>query len=253
MPPKPMTGKSRANHASRKLRRDDIVASILSPSGEYERYLTLGGLAQERKSKAKDEFQDELVGKILVVDARFGGLKDGLLDEAAMDSPTADGSDEWGKQAGFRMRRATSDDYESKDEDWRFEDDFVLRSDGNGDPEEWLVVEHYKSAAQTEDARSISGRRSLPSIKTGPSRGPGELPRRSAFPASPPKRWRSRLPCTTRARRRRAGSALSGRNATRRDTVSPALSPRRAGRSDQAILDGYRHEFGSLPYVEAKT
>jgi hypothetical protein len=73
------------------LRRDDIVALILSSSGAYAGLFTLGDLAQERKGKAKDEFQDELVGKILVVDARFGGLKDGLLD-AASDGPfeTAD-------------------------------------------------------------------------------------------------------------------------------------------------------------------
>ena len=184
---------------AKKLRRDDIVAFALSPGGDYGARYTLGGLAQERKSKSKDEFQDELVGKILVVDARFSGLKDGLLDVACDRFPdTADGSTEWGMQAQFRVRRPTSDDYESRDEDWRFEDGFVLRSDVNGDPEEWLVVEHYRDAAQREDARSISRPQELAEHQIGQSRGPEKLPRRSAFPASPLKHWRLRLPCTSR-------------------------------------------------------
>ena len=50
---------------------------------------------------------------------------------------------------------------EGKDDNWRFEDDFVVRSDGNGDPVEWLVVEHFKSTAQSEEGRSISGPQEL--------------------------------------------------------------------------------------------
>ena len=51
--------------------------------------MTLGDLAQERKGRAKADFHDVLAGKILVVDARFGGLMiNGLLnDEVDSDPP----------------------------------------------------------------------------------------------------------------------------------------------------------------------
>ncbi len=155
-----------AEHAS-DLKRDDIVALILTSSGAYVGCYTLGDVAKERKGNAKDEFQDDLIGKILVVDARFGGLRDGLLDSASDASvETADTSDRWSKEAGFRVRRArTSPEGNvllgALSDNWRFEDDFDLRRDGDGVPLERLVVEHFKEGAQKEDARSISNPQEL--------------------------------------------------------------------------------------------
>ncbi|MGC1561186.1 MAG: hypothetical protein WA820_15235, partial [Bradyrhizobium sp.] len=200
-----------------------------------------------------DEFHEALVAKILVVDARFGGLKDGMLDSKEDNgSPTADASDDWSKEAGFRIRRATSDDYESKEEDWRFEDDFVLRSDANGDPEEWLVVEHYRSAAQSEDARSVSRPQELGehqswaeqkarciAAKIGLSGIAAEALALSAFVHDGGKRslrWQ-------RAFRAQRGAKIYDLAVPLAKTLGPI---------DQAILDGYRHEFGSLPYAEAQ-
>jgi CRISPR-associated endonuclease/helicase Cas3 len=72
----------------RELQRDDIVALILSPSAEYDRHLTLGDLAQDRKGRAREDFHEILAGKILVIDARFSGLaSDGLLNEHADSDP----------------------------------------------------------------------------------------------------------------------------------------------------------------------
>ena len=167
-------------------------------------------------------------------------------------SPTADASDDWSKEAGFRIRRATSDDYESKEEDWRFEDDFVLRSDANGDPEEWLVVEHYRSAAQSEDARSVSRPQELGehqswaeqkarciAAKIGLSGIAAEALALSAFVHDEGKRslrWQ-------RAFRAQCDAKIYGLAVPLAKTLGPI---------DQAILDGYRHEFGSLPYAEAQ-
>ena len=246
-------GSARAPQHAGELQRDDIVLLILSPSAEYEQHLTLGDLAQDRKGRAKDEFHEAPVAKILVVDARFGGLKDGMLDSKEDNgSPTADASDDWSKEAGFRIRRATSDDHESKEEDWRFEDDFVLRSDANGDPEEWLVVEHYRSAAQSEDARSVSRPQELGehqswaeqkarciAAKIGLSGIAAEALALSAFVHDEGKRS---------LRWQRAFRAQ--RDAKIYDLAVPLAKT--LGPIDQAILDGYRHEFGSLPYAEAQ-
>jgi len=234
------------------LQRDDIVLLILSPSAEYERHLTLGDLARDRKGRTKDEFHDTLVAKILVVDARFGGLKDGMLDGKEDNGfPTADTSDDWSKEADFRVRRATSDDYESKVENWRFEDDFVLRSDGNGDPEEWLVVEHYKSAAQSEDARSVSR--------------PQELGEHQSWAEQKARCVAAKIDLSAIAAEALAVAAFlhdEGKKASRWQRAFRAphekdeagaykIFAKTRGPINQQILDGYRHEFGSLPYAEA--
>ncbi|MFZ3235218.1 MAG: helicase-related protein, partial [Stellaceae bacterium] len=139
------------------LRSNDIAVFILSSDGSYAGRSTIHDLAEQRKGGAKEELFKALAEQVLVVDVRFGGLLGGMLDPKADNAfATADTCDAWRKEAGLRVRRVTPEEYESKEHDWRFEDDFVLRSDGNGDPEEWLVVEHYKSTAQSEDARSVS-------------------------------------------------------------------------------------------------
>jgi CRISPR-associated endonuclease/helicase Cas3 len=87
---------------------------------------------------------------------RFGGLKDGLLDPDASDhAETADISTKWNKVAQFRVRRVEAL-YEELEEEWRFEDVFVIRCNDEGEALEWLRVEHLKSAAHKEDARSIA-------------------------------------------------------------------------------------------------
>jgi CRISPR-associated endonuclease/helicase Cas3 len=139
------------------LRGNEIAVFVLSSDGSYAARFTLHDLAQRRKGGAEEKMFKALAEQVLVVDARFGGLMGGMLDPKADSGfATADTYDAWSKEAGFRVRGATPEDNESKEGDWRFEDDFVLRSDGNGDPEERLVIEHYKSATQSEDARSVS-------------------------------------------------------------------------------------------------
>jgi CRISPR-associated endonuclease/helicase Cas3 len=239
------------------LRRDDIVGLILSSSGAYAGRYTLGDLAQERKGKAKDEFQDELVGKTLVIDARFSGLKDGLLDAASGDPlETADDTEEWSKEAQFRVRRVKSNPNgaavaKRQEDRWRFEDDFDLRRDSEGRPVEQLIVEHYRDAAQKEDARSISE--------------PQELTVHQGWARSEMLRIAKTIGLSSAAANALAvGASLhdegkkaprwqrafrASRDAERFGLAGPLAKTR--GPIDQAILGGYRHEFGSLPHVEA--
>jgi CRISPR-associated endonuclease/helicase Cas3 len=141
----------------RKLRGDDIAAFVLAPDGSYARRFTLKELIEPRKGGAKDDFHKNLAEKLLILDVRFGGWRDGMLDAKGDDIvPTADANDGWSKDVKFRVRRVTSEADEKKEDDWLYEDDFVLKRDVEGQPEERLVVEHYKDAAQSEDARSVS-------------------------------------------------------------------------------------------------
>jgi CRISPR-associated endonuclease/helicase Cas3 len=236
---------------ARTLRRDDIVALILSPSGAYSGRYTLDHLAQERKGKAKDEFQDELIGKTLVIDGHFGGLQDGMLDIAREGPPeTADDTEKWSKEAQFRVRRVKSSLPEEQEDGWRFEDDFVLRRDREGTALEWLVVEHFRDAAQNEDSRSISN--------------PQELTRHQDWARSEMLRIAKAVGLSSAAADALAiGAGLhdEGKKAPRWQRAFKAprekdehgadkIFAKTLGPINQAILGGYRHEFGSLPCVE---
>jgi CRISPR-associated endonuclease/helicase Cas3 len=232
------------------LRHNDIVALILSPSGTYAGRYTLGDLVQERKGRAKEEFEDELVGKILVVDGRFGGLKDGMLHAASEGPPeTADNTENWNKEAQFRVRRVESLSAEQKD-GWRFEDDFVVRRDGEGTPLERLVVEHFRDAAQKEDARSIAKPQGLAAHQ---DRARREMLRIAedvgvSSVAANALAVGAGLHDEGKKALRWQRAFKAPRDADRFGLAGPLAKTR--GPIDQAILAGYRHEFGSLPCVE---
>jgi CRISPR-associated endonuclease/helicase Cas3 len=249
-------GAAGAGEAATELQRNDVIVLVLSPSAEYERHLTLGDLAQERKGKAK-ELNDVLAEKILVVDARFGGLTDGVLNDKGDDGfPTADACGKWSGKAGFRVwlsnhAQEEKDEKEGDAQDWHFEDEFIVRRGDDGDPAEWLVVEHLKSAARSEDARSISRPQELAqhqscaeqkarriAVQLGLSGHAAEALALAAFLHDEGKkapRWQRAF----RAPREKDASGAYKIFAKTRGPIS------------QAILDGYRHEFGSLPWAEA--
>jgi CRISPR-associated endonuclease/helicase Cas3 len=175
-----------------------------------------------------------------------------MLDAKGDDIfPTADADDGWNKDAEFRVRRVTSETDENNEDDWRYEDDFVLKRDVEGQPYEWLLVEHYKSTAQSEDARSVSRPQELGmhqscaerkarliAKRTGLSGDAAEALAVAAFLHDEGKkasRWQRAFKAERDARK----LGLSGPLAKTRGPI------------DQAILDGYRHEFGSLPFAEA--
>jgi len=235
-----------------KLRRDDIVVLILSPSGAYAGRYTLGELAEERKGKDKDEFQSELFGKILVIDARFGGLGGGLLAAASDDLPeTADAFREWSQQAGFRVRRViTRRDDERLEEGWRFEDDFTVRRSAEGDALERLIVEHFKDAAQKEDARSISKPQELTVHQDWARREMLRIAKAVGLSNTETDALGhgAGLHDEGKKAQRWQSAFKASRDATRFGLIGPLAKTR--GPIDQAILGGYRHEFGSLPYIE---
>ena len=241
---------------ARDLERDDIIALILTSSGAYAGCYTLDDVTKERKGDAKDKFQHDLVGKILVVDANFGGLKDGLLDPASNTSlETADSSDRWSEEAGFRVRRVRTSAkggelLDVQSDNWRFEEGFDLRRDGDGAPLERLVVEHFQEGAHKEDARSIAK--------------PQELTAHQDRVRSEMVRLAKALHLSDVAVDA-LGVAASlhdeGKKAPRWQRAFKApgekdehgaykVFAKTRGPIDQAVLGGYRHEFGSLSAVE---
>jgi CRISPR-associated endonuclease/helicase Cas3 len=232
------------------LRDADIVLFVLLPDGSYAEHYTLGQLAAVRKGKAKEDFASGLVGKILIVDYRIRGLNDGVLaSEGGGDFPTADTDKGWSEDAGFRVRRVTSEGYESKD-DWHFEDDFVLRANGDGDAEEWLVIEHYRSTAQSEDARSVSRPQELGQHESWAERKAGDIASKIGLfgPAAEALAVAAFLHDEGKraSRWQRAFRAPHEKD----ETGAYKIFAKTRGPINQQILDGYRHEFGSLRYAE---
>lgn len=115
---------------------------------------------------------------------------------------------------------------------------------------EWLLVEHYMDAAQKEDARSISKPQEL-ALHQDWARD--EILRTAKAVGLPD--------AATDALAVAAHMHDEGKKASRWQRAFKAARDARAyglsgplaktrGPIDQAILDGYRHEFGSLPWVE---
>lgn len=230
---------------------------MLSSSGACAGRYTLGYLAEERKGKPKEEFQEDFAGKMLVIDARFAGLKEGLLDPDSNAPPeTADTSVEWSETAKFRaQRRPVSDpDREAPggapEAEWRLEDKFVLRRDDEGNALEWLAVEHYRDDARKEDARSIAKPQELAVHQNWTRR---EILRiANELGLSDPVKNAVAVAAVLHDEGKKADrwqrAFKAGRNAQRLGLSGPLAKTR--GPIDQALLDGYRHEFGSLRYVE---
>jgi CRISPR-associated endonuclease/helicase Cas3 len=242
---------------SANLQPKEIVALCLSSSGDYTGHYRLADLTRERNSKAKEEFQDKLVGKTIVLDARFGGLEDGLLNESSGDLfETADDAEQWREQVRFRVERiARRPDgkwrTDGQREGWRFEDDFDLCRDGEGSPVERLIVQHLQDTAQKQDSRSISKLQELSEHQTWAQREMERIAKALGLPEP-----------AVHALVIGAGLHDEGKKAEpwQRAFNAPSVKDehgafrvfaKTGGPINQAILGGYRHEFGSLPFVEA--
>jgi CRISPR-associated endonuclease/helicase Cas3 len=233
-----------------KLKRGDIVVLILSPGGAFEGCCTLGELAQERKGKAKEEFHEALVGRLIVVDARFGGLSAGLLQpRSAAPADTADALETWSRQAGFRVQQAVSLPDEERD-GWSVEHSLALRCDDEGTVQEWLVVEHFKAAAQSEDARAISRPQELGQHQDWARDRMERIARGVGLPAEAAAALALGALLHDEGKRaeRWQRAFRAARDAEKCGLRLPLAKTR--GPINQAILARYRHELGSLLALE---
>ena len=239
-----------AKPQTKALHGQDVVLLVLLPDGSYAAHYTLSSLAAERKEK--EDFVGGFIGKILIVDARVGGLNNGVLDSKRNDVvPTADTYKGWSEDVGFRVRRTASEGYKSKEENWHFEEDFVLHANVDGDAEEWLVIEHYRSAAQSEDARSVSWPQELGQHQKWVEQKARDIA--SKIGLSGPAAEALSVAAFLHDEGKRASRWQRAFRAPHEKDESDAykIFAKTHGPINQQILDGYRHEFGSLPYAEA--
>lgn len=240
---------------------DRIVAVVLGRRGEPKRWRTLEQLASAR-STGKEDLEALLAGTMLVVDARLGGLTQGLLDETANGTvETADdGSTPWLARpdatgvpvTGFRIRTWSADEEESTPgthphDGWVRRHVFVT-SAVDGEPSAALVIDGWAGEAATEDDRAEADR-------------PQELAEHQQWTEDCAREIAQRLGLAPAHENLLALAARlhdEGKRAPRWQRAFKAPERWRhhpyaktKGPVDFDLLDGYRHELGSLPYVEA--
>lgn len=253
-----------------------IVAIALGPRGELRGWRTLEQLATA-KSKVKNEskeakkareqgvkqLEEVLVGATLVVDARLDGLTDGLLDGKAETVAVVadDSSGTWLARpdaagvpvTGFRIRELGAGGQEdtgmawstTPGEGWVRRHLFVTNV-VDGEPSAALAIDGWVGDAATEDERAQAGR-------------PQQLDEHQDWAAECAREIAKRLRLERRYEDLLALSARLHDEGKRAATWQRAFKAPIDGRPyaktkgpiDFDILDGYRHELGSLPYVEA--
>lgn len=243
-----------------KLKPDDVIAMILSARGEYERTLHVRDIpAEEQKSdtdaqkkrakEAKTKLLGELSSTTLVIRADLGGIKNGLLDlETNTAASAADGSTSWGADDNgnplipFRIHDSVAGD-PSSDGNWRACLRFDLERNADGEAIRWFIVEEWPDSANTEDRRSSGPEQSLVEHQSWAERCARRIGIRLGLEGD----YLEMLVIASRLHD-------EGKQASRWQNAFRAKRDGRPyaktkGPIDFKLLDGYRHEFGSLPYA----
>lgn len=231
--------------AQPRLREQAVVAFALNPDRSLRKTLTLAELKSLEDRENKDEFNTLLAGATLVVDARLAGLKKGMLDEKETTPPkTADGDDWLGEGViRFRVRSIEASAAVTRDRNWRERFRFAYELTEDGEASRWLLVEKWRHDAATEEDRSTANPQLLDEHQS----------------------WtEERARCIARAlcldQEHEHVLALAarlhdeGKRAERWQRAFNALRNGIYGKTEGPInyrlLDGYRHELGSLLRIE---
>ncbi len=240
------TGNQRADETPHKqsvpLCGQDVVAFVLDMDGALRKSFTLGDL---RSLQDKGEFRDTLNGATLIVDARLGGLKDGLLDATLTDPPpTADGDGWLGEGVvGFRIRRVDAPEAAPREASWRERFRFPCEVSDDGEPIRWLVVDKWRNDATTEDDRSEGTPQLLEVHQQRAEQRARELAK--ALGLNSEHEGILALAARLHDEGKRSARWQRAFNAPKGGVYAKTEGP-----INQGLLDGYRHELGSLLRIE---
>lgn len=201
---------------------------------------------------SKRELEAWLRGATVWVDRRFGGLSahgllDDAADESALDVTQIDAVADQARPVPFRIDRVESLDECDQDAAWRTEASIPVKRTDEGESA-WLVVRSLVSQlAGSEEGRSGAQR-------------PQGLSEHQAWAEAAARRLALDLRLPEPYAEMLAAAALvhdEGKQLDRWQSAFHAPDGGRppyaktVGRPNVALLDGYRHEFGSLPFAEA--
>lgn len=253
------------------LNATQVVAIGLGARGELRGWRTLEQLAAAKSNGRKESKEARkareqatkhldtlLVGATIIVDARLGGLTNGLLDEKAKLADAADADSNWLAQpdapavpvTGFRIsavgaiEEADAACCTTPGTGWVRRHVFVT-SMVNGEPFTALVVDGWAGDPATEDERAEADRPQL-------------LDEHQDWAADCARAIGHRLGLeqsrvdllALAARLHDEGKRAAGWQRAFKAPLDGRPYAKTRGPIDFDILDGYRHELGSLPYVE---
>lgn len=225
----------------------DPITYALDGSGELEQVWHAEDLEKWTKSQRDRAF----VGRTLVVPDWVAGLERGLLDAKAEHTPQTGDRVAWFESEEglppvppFRVREIEAEAAPTADRAWRERERLPLAFSGTDDVTQWLVVEKWRDDSATEDDRSA-----------GPPQHLDEHQRWAADRAASIAERLGLSEDLTRVVTLAARLHDEGKRADRWQRAFRAPEDGYAyaktrGPIDVQRLDGYRHEFGSLTYVE---
>jgi CRISPR-associated endonuclease/helicase Cas3 len=143
----------------------------------------------------------------------------------------------------FRVRSADAGDSFVAHRDWRERLRFASTTSDDGEPTRWLIVEKWRHDAATEEDRSAGRPQLLQEHQAWTEDRARALARRLGLPDA----YVEMLATTGRLHDegKRAKIWQRASNANTDGDYAKTLGPFKS-----ALLDGYRHEFGSLPFAE---
>lgn len=228
-----------------RLRGEDVVAFALDPDGRLRKAFRLAELRPSDDKQHKDEISRLLAGTTLVLDARIAGLKYGILDDKEGGLPrTADDGQDWlgDGVVGFRVRSIEASAVVPRERNWRERLRFPSALTKDGEATRWLIVEKWRHDAANEEDRSAANPQLLDehqscteahALRLAQALGLGPLAEVLALAA---------------------GLHDEGKRAARWQRAFHAPKDgayaKTEGPIDYRLLDGYRHELGSLLRVE---
>jgi len=227
-----------------RLYENDVVAFALDAGGGLRKPFTLEEIA---KTKDKEELSRLLAGATLVLDARLGGLKDGLLDDKEDTLPrTADDGEPWLGEGvvGFRVRSIETSAVVPHERNWLERFRFPSAATEDGEATRWFIVEKWRHDAATEEDRSAADH---PQLLDEHQSWTEERARHMAKALGLDDGFVEVLALAARLHD-------EGKRAARWQRAFHApkdgVYAKTEGPIDYRLLDGYRHELGSLLRVE---
>ena len=257
----------------------EVVAILLDRAGEHvadAKFNDLRHFAAPAKGMSRTEQPDRdrrkrawrdrlLPGALLVVDERMCGLRDGMLDDrsesrvAAADADegwreeTEDSSaEQWRPLIKFRVEEITSGEGEegletaAGREDWRHVRTFEIHFDGGGVARAGLAVYKWPDEVAGENSRSIlSAPQTLAAHAEEAAARAREMAARLGLPAE------EIDAIFIAARLHDDGKAATRwQNAMNAPNDDGRPYAKTTGGGNWRLLEGYRHEFGSLLRAE---
>ena len=250
---------------------ESVVAIALTSRGDVKDCRTIKQLraasSKDKASKdgakeAKKQLKQLLIGATLIIDTRLAGLTDDLLEDKA--SATAEAADDpntvWLARSntpgvpvtGFRIRQFPADDQEAlvptsataHETGWVQRHVFVTE-EADGKPLAGLIIDGWVGDPTTEDERASSNRpQKLEEHQNWADACAREIAKRLRFD----EKLSDLLALAARLHDegKRAQQWQRAFNAP----INGRPYAKTRGPINFAMLDGYRHELGSLPYVE---